>query len=389
MTKVLIVSSKPPYPLHRGGGAIRTYQMIKSLSQFCEIDLLYITDDGEIASINKGVGTFCHKIVAFRVNRYRYYWNVLKGMWANRLPLQVNYFYFPEVQHWIDAHWNDYDAVFCNNIRTTEYVRKKKDKKKWVDFVDAISMNYEKAQKQVNGVWRYLYRIDHARCRRYERAVLESFDRCIVISDVDKEYILDGAGQEKDIRVIGNYVDMPASVVSHQEGNYELVFVGKMNYEPNMTAVKYFVHDVLPLIRREIPEVRFCIVGANPPSSIQELAQQPGVVVTGFVDDVADYMKRAAVAVAPMRSGAGIQNKILQVMALGGCVVTTTIGAEGLDVSQGGIVVKDDTKEMANEIVALLRSPNARKMIGEQAVSYIRHHFTEEIVERQVKEFLL
>ena len=386
--KVLVISSKPPYPLYRGGGAIRTYQMIKSLSKFCEIDLLYVTNDDDVALINKGVEGFCHNVIPFRVKKCDYYWNVLKGLCRNKLPLQVNYFYFAKIQHWIDRHIGDYEAVFCNNIRTTEYVRNKRGVKKWVDFVDAISMNYEKAQKQVKGLWRWLYKIDHVRCRRYEQAVLRDFDKSIVISEVDKKYILKGGEQDKDICVIGNYVEMPESVISHQAGNFNIVFVGKMNYEPNMTAVKYFVDKVFPLVQENMPEVKFYIVGANPSPSVRQLSVRPGVIVTGFVDDVVDYMRQAAISIAPMRSGAGIQNKILQAMSLGGCVVTTTIGAEGLDVAWGGVVVKDSSQEMADEIIYLLKTPAKRQQIGARAIDYIRHYLVAEIVEHQVEDFL-
>lgn len=388
MRKILVISSKAPYPLHRGGGAIRTYQMIKSLSKCCDIDLLYITDDKDILTINEGIKKFCNKIVPFYKNKRKHYWSVLKGLFVNRLPLQVNYFYFKDIQKWVDLHISDYDGVFCNNIRTTEYVRKRKGIIKWVDFVDAISMNYEKAQRQVHGIWSWLYRIDHFRCSKYEQNVLAIFDKSMVISEVDKKYILNRSLGKKDIQVIGNYVDISENKILHQEGNYNVVFVGKMSYEPNITAVKYFVREVLPLIREKIKLVKFFIVGANPPEIIQQLAEQDRVIVTGFVDDVTDYMRIAAVSVAPMRSGAGIQNKILQAMALGGCVVTTSIGAEGLDVKEGGIVVEDSSLKMAEIIIHLLENPKERDYIGRQAIQYIYNNLVAEIVEKQVRDFI-
>ena len=375
MRKILVISSKAPYPLYRGGGAIRTYQMIKSLSKCCDIDLLYITDDKDVISINEGVKTFCNNIIPFYKSKKSHYWNVLKGLFVNRLPLQVNYFYFKDIQKWIDVH-------------ISEYVRKKNGIIKWVDFVDAISMNYEKAQQQVRGIWSWLYRIDHIRCSKYEQSVLATFDRSMVISEVDRKYILDRSSGDRDIQVIGNYVDVSGDKVFHQEGNYNVVFVGKMNYEPNITAVKYFACEVLPLIREKVQQVKFFIVGANPPEVVQRLVEQEGVIVTGFVDDVADYMRMAAVSVAPMRSGSGIQNKILQAMALGGCVVTTSIGAEGLDVKQGGIVVEDSSLKMAETIIHLLEHPAERTCIGEQAIQYIYNNLVADIVEKQVQEFV-
>ena len=155
-----------------------------------------------------------------------------------------------------------------------------------------------------------------------------------------------------------------------------------------MTAAKFFVYDVLPFIRNVIPDVKFYVVGANPVAEVRQLAQMPNVCVTGKVSDVGDYMRQAAISVAPMCSGAGIQNKILQAMSFGGCVVTTTIGAEGLDINQSGIVVRDSAKELADAIVSLLRNPSQRAQIGKRAIDYVRRNLVAEIIEKQVAEFL-
>lgn len=386
MKRILIISSKAPYPLH-SGGAIRTYQMIKSLSKIYTVDLLYITDDDDEETVLE-MKKFCREVFRFSVKKVSYYMNVFKGLVSNMLPLQVNYFYFSKIQIWIDRNIQKYDGVFCNNIRTAEYVRGKKHIMKWMDFVDAISMNYEKARLKKSGIWRWLYEIDFVRCRRYEQMVLKDFSKCMIISDVDREYILSKSDGKKDIIVIGNYVDLYEKRNEHLDNNYHLLFVGRMDYEPNVTAVDYFVKMVLPLIEREIPEIVFYIVGIHPDIVVKRLAKDNKIIVTGFVEDVTEYMRECAIFVAPMCSGAGVQNKILQAMSLGGCVVTTTIGQEGLDIAQGELIVADEPCEMAKQIVLLLRNPKHRMKIGEKAIQYIKQNLSEEVIFSQLKSFV-
>ena len=387
MKKILVMSSRAPYPLH-SGGAIRTYQVIKLLSRIYTVDLVYITDDLKDETVSE-MGRFCREVIPFPVRKMDYYLNVCKGLISNTLPLQVNYFYFDKVQSWVDRNIHKYDGVFCNNIRTAEYVRNKKGNTKWIDFVDAISMNYEKAKKQETGLWRWLYKVDFTRCRRYEQMVLNAFTKCMIISEVDRDYILSKYKGEKDITVIGNYVDISEKVNLHKKNNYQLLFVGRMDYEPNVTAVNYFVENVYPLVENEIPEVIFYIVGISPSVAVKKLARVDKVVVTGFVEDVAIYMRESAIFVAPMRSGAGVQNKILQAMSIEGCVITTTIGREGIEVCHDELIVADDPVIMARQIVLLLRDSEKRKIIGKNARRYIENHLSEEVIYSKLRSFIL
>ena len=161
------------------------------------------------------------------------------------------------------------------------------------------------------------------------------------------------------------------------------------DYEPNVTAVNYFVENVYPLVENEIPEVIFYIVGISPSVAVKKLARVDKVVVTGFVEDVAIYMRESAIFVAPMRSGAGVQNKILQAMSIEGCVITTTIGREGIEVCHDELIVADDPVIMARQIVLLLRDSEKRKIIGKNARRYIENHLSEEVIYSKLRSFIL
>lgn len=187
--KVLFISSRPIYPIV-SGNQIRTAQQLEYLLQRYEVDVVY-------QSLNKGKDDkllqdnvpAVRKVIGFRISKWLYYLQTLRFLF-NGLPLQVNYYYNRTMKKYIDSCILEYDIVFCNNIRTAEYVRKRADILKIIDFVDAISMNYEKAKSKAHGLQKIIYMIDYKRCKKYERKVLHSFDSCAIISEIDKQYIL-------------------------------------------------------------------------------------------------------------------------------------------------------------------------------------------------------
>lgn len=184
--KLLFISSRPLYPI-TGGDQIRTVQQLELLKEKFDIDVLYMTDTKDEYTLKKTVD-FVSEVYCFRISRLRHWLQTLKSIY-NGLPLQVSYYLNSNVVKTIRRISVKYDVIFCNNIRTAEYARNFQGKK-ILDFVDAISMNYEKAMHQTSGIKKLIYAIDYRRCKRYERECLTRFDGCAVISEVDKQYIL-------------------------------------------------------------------------------------------------------------------------------------------------------------------------------------------------------
>lgn len=187
MKRLLFISSRPIYPII-GGDQIRTAQQLEFLCTKYKVDVIY---QAEVRSkVQLGRCTSSVSLVkCFYSSKLVNCLRTLHSL-CNRLPLQVNYYYDKAMKQYIDSHLSEYDVVFCNNIRTTEYVRKASNIVKVVDFVDAISMNYEKAKERARGLKKLIYEIDYRRCRRYEHQVLKDFDRCATISEIDRQYIL-------------------------------------------------------------------------------------------------------------------------------------------------------------------------------------------------------
>lgn len=193
----------------------------------------------------------------------------------------------------------------------------------------------------------------------------------------------------RKLYVVGNKVEIPEyTFISKHNCEDVLLFVGKMNYEPNVVAVTSFAERVFPKLLDSHPNLQFFIVGAHPDTRVRNLADKSNIIVTGFVDSLQPYFQRATVVVAPMLTGAGIQNKIIQAMSYACCVVTTSVGAEGLNIRKHEIEICDSAEDMANVVHVLLCNRNLRVQMGMAARQYVIDNLSDEIVAKQFWNFI-
>lgn len=386
MKKILVLSSRIPYPLI-AGYANRIYYISKILAGEYQVDLLAIKESSIKREELSALDEVCHNLVFFDFSRTMLKANAFKKLFS-RKPTQVAGYHFKTIQRWVDKHFEEYDLVYCNHIRMAEYVRRLPCKKV-LDFHDAISMNYKDALERARGFWKAFYFIEDKRLLPYELEVLRAFDRYFITSQADKDYLLANASMPADIEVIPMGVNDKAleRVQDMKEENW-IAFSGKMDYYPNEDAAVYFTNEVFPLLRKEDESLKFVIIGAYPTRKILALKEIQRVKVTGFVEDLYEYLEKAKVVVAPMRFGAGIQNKVLEAMALRKPVVTTSKGARGIAGENGKhFIVADAPEEMAEKILGLLNDDEKRKMIGESGRALIEERYTWDVVgEKLLKE---
>jgi len=388
MKKILMISYRFPYPLI-DGSRIRIYNIGKILTERYQVDLLAI-NEGKIAigDIEETEKIF-NKVIPFSFNPVLFKINTLRGLFSKN-SLQIYYHYFKKVQEWINQHYSEYDLIFCVHIRMTKYLEKIKNITKVIDFIDATSINYQEAQRNSAGLWRFIYPIENKRTLSYELKMLKEFDKVFITSPFDKKYLVDNSQN-----VIDNLIIIPNGVKEElltRKNNFKeekwIVFLGKMNYSPNVDAVIYFAKRIFPLIIKIEDDLKFIIVGSNPTKEILKLGRRKNIKVTGFVEDPYEYLEKAKIVVALLRFGAGTQYKILEAMALGKVVVTTSKGARGISGEDGKhFIIVDNEKEMAKKILDLIHNKLKRDRIGNNAKKLINNKYRWDIIgEKLYKE---
>ncbi len=279
-----------------------------------------------------------------------------------------------EIERLMGTH--DYDVVWTSSDIVTS-LPSLRGTPLLADIVDDMVTQYRRELVRAKTPLEYLRTLKRLwMVRAYERRYFKHADACLFVSEVD-------AGDFSSVcpgtpaQVIHNGVD--AEYFKPTDTPIEpgrLIFEGSMAFPPNADAAVYFVRQILPLIHQSDPAVKLTLAGRNPPPEVQALASD-SVEVTGFVDDVRPYIARAAVFVCPLRSGAGIKNKVLQAWAMGKAVVATPESTGGLRVEESeNIVVRQEPREFAREVLALLHDAERRSALGRAARSTIERFYT-------------
>jgi len=242
------------------------------------------------------------------------------------------------------------------------------------------------AEAEQNPLNRWIFQLEAARMKRYEREALQRFQHVIAVSEVDREQ-MKGMAPETPITVVPTGVDLgqfrPDPAVKSLP--FLVMFVGSMDWTPNIDAVEWFCAEIWPRILAQVPQARFRIVGRAPDARVLKLACNT-VEVTGTVASVVEHFRQAAVVAVPLRAGGGTRLKILEAMAVGKAVVSTTVGAEGLDVHPGrDILLADDQENFAQAVISLLQDPDLRGRYERCALELAARYDWSVIAERFVE----
>jgi len=242
------------------------------------------------------------------------------------------------------------------------------------------------ASTESNPAKRLAYKIEARKMARYERAALRKFHHVIAVSDHDRERMRT-MNPSCPISVVPTGVDTQKYAVAPpaQGDPPRIVFLGSMDWEPNIDAVTYFCQEIFPRVRAEFPSAIFQIVGRNPHSRVKQLASD-SVEVTGTVPSVAEYLRDATLVVVPLRIGGGTRLKIFEAMAMGKAVISTSIGAEGLDVKNGrDLILADDAATFSEATILLLKDAGLRRRYEQAAAQLAAQYDWSKIVQRFVE----
>jgi glycosyltransferase involved in cell wall biosynthesis len=351
------------------------------------------------------------------------------------MPLQAAYTYQPNLIHAVNDLISNqpFDVVHVEHVRGAHYAAHIDSLPKVYDSVDCITLLLRQFLGAKKNPFSWLLALEEwAKMRVYEAMLSERFERVVITSPRDRKTLEDLLWQRirKRIKIKQFPVRMPETLdeldewrltkqliemsqdqrlaslmpqgghvsvlpngVDHEyfspmdvsEEPDSLVFTGKMSYAANTAAAEYLCRDILPLVRARYPKVKVTLAGADPPPKVRKLAEDPSVTITDYVDDLRPYIARAAVAVCPITIGAGIQNKVLEAMAMGKPVVATSRGCAALDVENGReLLVSDQPEQIAADIIKLLSSSSLRQEIGHRAAEYVRQKHDWEVISKRL-----
>ncbi|HEY6551744.1 MAG TPA: glycosyltransferase, partial [Vicinamibacteria bacterium] len=296
--RILFVTSRFPYPPLKGD-QLRAWHQIRLLGERHRVTLAYLAR-GAAADHDRLAGS-CARIVAVPFGRAAMALGLLRGLFSP-LPFQASLYRTSAMRAALRALAADpFDLVHVQLARMAPYLEEGVCPRPWiVDLVDALSLGMERRGREEWGPARLVARLEARRLRAYEQKLGATADRTVVVSRRDREAI----GEVPGLRIVPNAVDLaafPFAALDREAAT--VVFSGNMGYFPNVNAAVWFAREVLPRVRRERPETRLTLVGTRPARAVRELAGEAGVTVTGRVDDIGPYLRRATVAVVPMRSG--------------------------------------------------------------------------------------
>jgi len=397
--RILWLKSDLLLPLDKGG-KLRTWHLMRHLAQRHEITYLAFKEPGQPAADVDGM-----REVAARVETvtraepakgtFRFYADAAMHL-VDPLPYAVGKYRSREFRWRLNAllKTQAFDLVVCDFLFPAVNLPRRLPCPAVLFTHNVESEIWRRhAETKPGAIGKALYGAQHKRMLRYERKTLARFDGVLAVSDADRQTFaaLYPDAIRHPVHVVPTGVDTGFFAPAPSDpASRTLVFTGSMDWLPNEDAMQYFCRDILPLIRAEEPGVRLSIVGRAPTPAVKRLADEHDVTVTGRVDDVRPFMKEAAVYVVPLRIGGGTRLKIFEAMSMGKAVVSTTVGAEGLPVTDGRHVrLADEPAAFAGAVVRLLRDADARARLETAARALVVEQYDWSAVAGSLESALL
>ena len=371
--KLLFLTSRFPYPLEKGD-KLRAFELIKHLSAANEIILFAVNDSDVSEEQLAQLKPYCKFIYWEKISKLNSYLNLTKNF-LGYLPFSVAYFLRKTVcfgiQDIIKEHQPDH--IFCHLIRMSEYVKDVKHIPKTLDYMDTFSIGMGRMKSTANWFMQSFIKMEHQRLLRYEEVIFDDFENKIIISEQDQLHI--PHKNNKEITVVPNGVDFDFFYPQQREKKYDLLFAGNMNYPPNIESVLFIANEILPLLRKQKPDIKFLIAGATPAKEILQL-QSATIEVTGWVDDIRTCFYESRIMLAPMLISIGLQNKILQAMAMKTPCIVSSLANNAIHAThQKEVLIADTPEDYVKHIQYLLDNVSASVDLGENAFRFAKSNY--------------
>lgn len=364
MGKLLFLAHRIPFPPNKGD-KIRSFHLLQHLARRHQVFLGSFVDDPHDWQYRSQVEALCAEVCLRPLAPRRAKLRSAMGLVTGE-ALSLPYYRDPEMQRWVDQTMTragiDHVVVYCSSMAQYVDHERYRGTRRILDVVDVDSDKWRQYAQSKSGPIAWIYRREADRLLAYERGIAARFDASLFVSAAEAELFRRLAPEVAE--KVGHYnngVDTayfdPARISEspYPPGGPVLVFTGAMDYWANAEAVQWFADQVFPRLRARRPDLRFFIVGSKPSESVLALARREGITVTGRVPDVRPFLQHAALAVAPLRIARGIQNKVLEALAMARTVVCTSAAAEGLQPEDWlNAAVRDDADEFAEAVLERL-----------------------------------
>lgn len=368
--KVLYLCHRVPYPPDKGD-KIRAFHQIRALAKHHRVHLLTLSD-GPLPDLTP-LQEICERVEVFPVSRPAAFMRSALGVLRPR-PLTLSFFESAELRRRVEklAASESFDVIVAYCSAMAPYVEPFAGIPAVLDMVDVDSAKWEQYSRFARGVLRPVYALEARRLRAYEASLAERFER-VVLATGNEARLYKSFAPDAKVVAVPNGVDFdffhPLELPKSEKP--ALVFTGQMDYFANVDGVEFFAREVFPRLRGRFPDVEMLIVGRSPVPAVRALGELPGVQVTGAVGDVRPFLARAWVFVAPLRIAQGVQNKVLEAMAMNVPVVCSDRVHAGL--SEGGfrhgrdLLVAQGAEAFEKCIGGLIEDPEARQRLAENA----------------------
>lgn len=375
--EILFLAHRIPFPPDRGD-KIRSYNIVKRLAQIAPVHIATFADDAADAAhqadLCDAMGSRLASLYVEQRRRSKPF-SLVAGTLTGRSASMAAFAsrgMHDHVRRLLAAR--TVSTIFAFSGQMAQYVPENTSNLRFVmDFVDVDSAKIESYADDAAVPLNWLYRREAARLAREECTVARRANVSLFVTQAERDLFRTRSGlADRDIRALENgvalsYFDPEAPIASLARDHPLIVFSGQMDYAPNVAAVSQFAKDGLPRVRAAVPNARFAIVGRNPTPAVTALARCEGVDVVGAVDDMRPWLRAADVVVAPLQIARGVQNKVLEAMAMGRAVVASPAAFEGIDAQAGRDLVVADGTDAAEAVVSLLLDPAGAKRLGTAA----------------------
>ena len=381
--KLVVLTSRIPYPLEKGD-KLRIFHQIKHLAKSHEICLICLNESSDKidTSVLEELVTELHIVP---LAKWKIPFRLFFAIFHN-LPFQVEYFLERKNKKKIDAIIQEFNPnhIYCQLIRTSEYVKDLFQFDKTLDYMDAFSAAAMRRAKTEKGFQKLFWKIENERVKKYERSIYDYFNKHSIITEQDRNLL--AIPSNKKISIVPNGVDTGHFENSHISKKYDIVFAGNMNYPPNIAAAIFLVEEILPKLKSQFPNVTVLIAGANPSAEVQNLASD-GVTVSGWMNDIREAYCESRIFVAPMFIGAGMQNKVLEAMSSELPVITTSLAAEAFPEKKlSNLIEANSAFEFAKAIQYYLLNEGAQVSDGKKNRIYVEEKYSWKISNQKLEQ---